>query len=93
MARGLAGNVLKLQACSTHTCPYLPVGMWSPGSQEAQLKGDEGERKDGVSLGSRVSLKQASSVYIWALSFLAWGFPRHFRISQDLRGLVCEMGV
>lgn len=87
MARGLASNVLKLQACSAHTCLYLPVGMWSPGSQEAQLKGDEGERKDGVSLGSRVSLKQASSVYIWALSFLAWGFLRHFR------GLVCEMGL
>lgn len=71
MAQGLAGNVLKLQASSAHTCPFLPVGKWSPGSQEAQPKGDEGKREDGVSFGSRVSLKQASSVCILALSFPA----------------------
>lgn len=93
MARGLADNVLKLQACSAHTCLYLPVGMWSSGNQKAQLKGDEGEREDGVSLRSRVSLKQASNVCVWALSFLAWGFPRHFRTPWDLGGLVREMEV
>lgn len=46
MARGLAGNILELQARSASTCLYLPVGMWSSGSQEAQ-KGEEEEREEG----------------------------------------------
>lgn len=56
-ARGLAGNVLELQARSAYTCLYLPVGMWSPGNQEAQLKGEEEEREEGMSLVGRVPLK------------------------------------